>query len=390
MHEDSERPRQDCLPVSKATSSSSCCCSSTLAAQSPRANIEPRQWQTGCVETATGPVAAVSTSLTLADRLGSWKARWGIGRMRYSVPPGLYAVGNPSDDSPVLVSANYKMSFDRLRASLAGISTWILVLDTKGINVWCAAGKGTFGTDELVQRINNASLGDVVKTRKLVLPQLGAPGVAGHEVKSRTGFRVVYGPVLASDLPAFLQSGMKATPAMRQIQFPFLERLAVVPVELVSGTKYVLAVMAVLTLFSGLARDGYRGSRVVSDGLPAAVLVLITFLAATVLGPALLPWLPGRSFSLKGVWIGFPVLVGAAIWWTPSIFTGSQWLTAAAWLLIVPATTSFLLMNFTGSTTYTSLSGVRREMRVAVPLQLTSLFVGTLLLVLGRCFIELT
>ncbi len=101
----------------------------------------------------------------------------------------------------VLVSANYKMSFDRLRQALSGLDLWILVIDTKGINVWCAAGKGTFGTEELVGRIAQVGLGDVVKGRGLILPQLGAPGVAANEVLKRTGFKVVYGPVRASTFP---------------------------------------------------------------------------------------------------------------------------------------------------------------------------------------------
>ena len=71
--------------------------------------------------------------------------------MAYTVEPGLYSVGNPGNDSPVLVSANYKLTFDVLRRNLAGLNCWLLILDTKGINVWCAAGKGTFGTDELTK-----------------------------------------------------------------------------------------------------------------------------------------------------------------------------------------------------------------------------------------------
>jgi len=66
-------------------------------------------------------------------------------RMSYAISPGLYAVGNPTKESDVFVSANYKLSFDVLRRELKGFNAWILVLDTKGINVWCAAGKGTFG-----------------------------------------------------------------------------------------------------------------------------------------------------------------------------------------------------------------------------------------------------
>ena len=92
--------------------------------------------------------------------------------------PGLYALGAPAPDSPVFVSANYTLSFDALRSALRGIDGYLLVLDTKGINVWCAAGKGTFGTDELVARIEATRLAEVVRHRRLILPQLGAPGVA--------------------------------------------------------------------------------------------------------------------------------------------------------------------------------------------------------------------
>jgi hypothetical protein len=85
-----------------------------------------------------------------------------------------------------------------------------LILDTKGINVWCAAGKGTFGTDELVGRILKTGLSEIVSHRKLVLPQLGAPGVSAHEVTKQTGFSVVYGPVRAKDIKAFLDSGFQS------------------------------------------------------------------------------------------------------------------------------------------------------------------------------------
>lgn len=86
----------------------------------------------GVLETPIGPVPRVSSSLTLRDHLGAFKVRWGIGRMHYTVQPGLYAIGTPNDRSPVMVTANYKMSFDRLREALSGRDVWVLVLDTKG------------------------------------------------------------------------------------------------------------------------------------------------------------------------------------------------------------------------------------------------------------------
>ncbi len=103
---------------------------------------------------------------------------------QHLIEPGLYVLGKPTKESPVFVSANYTLSFDALRSVLNGNDCYILVLDTKGINVWCAAGKGTFGTDELVHRIVSVGLADIVSHRTLIVPQLGATGVNAREVRN--------------------------------------------------------------------------------------------------------------------------------------------------------------------------------------------------------------
>lgn len=323
-----------------------------------------------------------------ADRLAAWKARWGIARMRYAVEPGLYAVGQPAADSPVLVSANYKMSFDRLRRALAGLDAWILVLDTRGINVWCAAGKGTFGTDELVQRIDVTQLAAMLSNRTLIVPQLGAPGVAAHEVKRRSGFRVVYGPVRADDLAAFLAAGLKATPEMRRVRFPLGERLAVAPVELVMSAKWMLGLAVVLLLLAPLGPDGYSPGRLAGAGVASAGLILATWLGAVVLVPALLPWLPGRALAAKGatVGVGLAIVFGlaAARLGCVAFSQTASTTTLVGWALMITTVSSFLAMNFTGTTTYTSLSGVRREMRLAVPAQIVAGAAGIVLWMAGR------
>ena len=93
-------------------------------------------WQLKSLLTPAGLVSRVRTDLQFADRLGAVKARLGINRMNYKIAPGLYAVGNPTKDSPVLVSANYKMSFDHLRSSMPGRDAWIMGLDTRGLPLW--------------------------------------------------------------------------------------------------------------------------------------------------------------------------------------------------------------------------------------------------------------
>ena len=324
--------------------------------------------------TGTGPAAAtgapggnvpeVSTELTLRDHLGMWKVRWGIGRYSYRVDPGLYAVGSPDAGSEVLVTANYRMTFDLLRSALGSLSAWILVLDTDGINVWCAAGKGTFGTKELVRRIEAVDLPSLVNHRRLILPQLGAPGVAAHEVKRQTGFSVVYGPVRASDIPAFFSAGLRTAPAMRRKTFGLWERAVLIPMELVPAAKWGTVIVAFLTVTAGalgpsdFSTDAGRALVLSSTALG------LTLFAGAVASPLLLPWLPGRAYSLKGLWPGLAAAAALA-----ALRPSAQVWSLAPWFLLIPAAASFLSLNFTGSSTYTSLSGVRREMRFAIPLQ---------------------
>ena len=324
-------------------------------------------------------IPRVSTDLSRADRFGDLKVRLAFGRMRYTVEPGVYAIGEPTAESPVFVSANYRLSFNRLRSRLAGRDGWILVLDTKGINVWCAAGKGTFGTEELVGRIEQVRLGEIVTHKKLILPQLAAPGVSAHAVKQQSGFRVIYGPVRSDDIPAFLDRGMKATEQMRRVEFPLADRAVLIPVELISWGKYVVVAAICLLALAGLSRDGYSIELVASDGVRSAAILFCGLLAAGVLGPVLLPWLPGRAFSVKGLWIGLVMSLGLGLWSSWSSLPGT-----VAWFLIIPALTSFVVMNFTGASTYTSLSGVKREMRIAVPAQLVFAVTGIVLWLIGR------
>ncbi len=303
--------------------------------------------------------------------------------MNYRVDPGLYALGRPTADSRVFVTANYKMTFDLVREALAGHDAWLLVLDTDGINVWCAAGKGTFGTDELERCITGSALGELVSHRAVILPQLGAPGVAAHAIKERTGFRVIYGPVKATDLPAFLSADLKATAEMRTKTFTAAERLALVPVELVGALKVAVPFACLLILLSLLGSTLSRAGVVAS--VQAAIAALgASILAGAVLAPLMLPWLPGRAFSLKGLFAG---LVLALL--TLVVFARHGGLSVTqhvALLLSIPAMSAYLTMNFTGASTFTSLSGVRREMRWALPLEIAGTAAGLLLLIAASLF----
>jgi acetyl-CoA decarbonylase/synthase complex subunit gamma len=103
-------------------------------------------------------------------------------------------------------------------------------------------------------------------------------------------------------------------------------------------------------------------------------------LAGAVVTPVLLPWLPTRSFSVKGAVIG---LLWALLFY---VVKGSEWngFQVLANFFLLPIVTSFLALNFTGSTPFTSPSGVRKEMRLSLPVMAAALIAGLVFLVMGK------
>jgi acetyl-CoA decarbonylase/synthase complex subunit gamma len=114
--------------------------------------------------------------------------------------------------------------------------------------------------------------------------------------------------------------------------------------------------------------------------MTAAACILLAYLAGTLFAPALLPWLPGRSFSFKGFSLGVVFFAGSRFLLGP----GESPIEIFSWAFLMPAIASFLAMNFTGATTYTSLSGVMKEMRLAVPLQIAGAVIGAGLWIAAR------
>jgi acetyl-CoA decarbonylase/synthase complex subunit gamma len=196
--------------------------------------------------------------------------------------------------------------------------------------------------------------------------------MCAHEVTKQSGFRVTYGPVRAQDIPSFMKAERKANTAMRRVQFPLLDRLAVVPVEVVGSTKKALIVACVFGLIA-CARQGGSGfwQTLGSQGLPAALWVLAGYGAVSVLTPALLPWLPGRAFSVKGAGTGLLV-------WLVLGLSGvyPQTSDTLVWLLLFMSMGSFMGLNLTGASTYTSLSGVKKETRLSIPWMVAGLLLS--------------
>ncbi|HEX9873936.1 MAG TPA: mercury methylation corrinoid protein HgcA, partial [Deferrimonas sp.] len=211
----------------------------------------------------------------------------------------------------------------------------------------------------------------------LILPQLGAPGVAAHEVQRASGFRVLYGPVRASDLKAFFAADRVATAQMRRVTFSTLERLVLTPVELTGMLKTALWVSAILLLLGDIGPGVFTLTGVFTRGVAAVLALFAALFTGAVLTPVALPWIPGRAFALKGGIAG-AVVASVALLTLPGKMS---LLEGGALLLALSAAASYCAMNFTGSSTFTSPSGVEKEMRRAIPLQ------GMALLLAAICWI---
>ncbi len=339
-----------------------------------QAGYELSHYVRAFTRTNEGFVPLVETKLDRIDHFGTLRARLGVGRDSYKVAPGLYGVGCPDCDSPVVVTANYKLSFDKVREGLDSLDCWILVLDTCGINVWCAAGKNTFSTNEIVNRIEVTQLASRVNHRRLIVPQLGATGVAAHQVKLKCGFRVVYGPVRASDLQDFLSNDLEITTEMRAVTFTFRERFELIPVEFYLFSKKIWWIFPLIFLLSGFGSSFFSFTQAWQRGLLYSAGFILGGILGAMLVPLFLPWIPGRSFALKGSIVG---VCGGTLLMFGCLKAGI--VDNFCIVFIISAVSSYLAMNFTGSTPYTSPSGVEKEMKIAIPLQAGVFLLGSVM-----------
>lgn len=300
--------------------------------------------------------------------------------MHYSVEPGLYSIGAPTAESDVFVTANYKLSFDILRKSLKGLNAWIIVLDTKGINVWCAAGKGTFGTDEIVKKIKELQLDKLVSHRRIIVPQLGAVGVNARAVQQQTGFRVHFGPVHAKDIREYVKAGYKKSEEMRLVKFTMLDRLVLTPMELIPAMRKFPLFALIVLLVSGIQPSGIIFRDAISGGMPFLLLGFVSILTGAFITPVLLPFIPFRSFAVKG-W-----LAGVIFTYTAMQMISQDTISAIVSYIFFPIASSYIALQFTGSTTFTNISGVRKELKIGLPVYIISTGISVILL-LGNKFL---
>lgn len=197
--------------------------------------------------------------------------------------PGVYTLGDPGPKDPVLVTGNYDLTLRRLAWALEGqLDAWVLVVDSSGINVWCAAGGGFLTAERIAGGLRSSGLDGFVNHHAMVLPQLCANGVDGWRLREETGWGVHWGPVRAEDLPAYLAAGRKKPGGMRWVAFPLLDRF-----EMMTATLgfYALLILLPVAIF-------WR---------PMLGPVTVSLLSLSFFYAAVHPLLPGRDGLAKSL-----------------------------------------------------------------------------------------
>lgn len=254
---------------------------------------------------------------------------------------GVRVLGRPGPESPIVVTGNYDLTVRRVRRALAGLDAYLVVADSSGVNVWCAASGGHLTTHQVVTAMKVARLEDRVVHREVILPQLAATGVEGKEVRRRTGWIARFGPADAKDLPAFLAAGRKKTEAMRRVRFGLRQRL-----EMAAAWATPISLVAAL-----LFRHHAAGAAALVWGLALAVFLAFDRIPGSERFRQALFASGGAAACLATLWTAGALAPGSALGWA----AGSL------------AATALLTFDFAGSTP-TEAAGLFEERTFRVDL----------------------
>lgn len=138
---------------------------------------------------------------------------------------GLIKIGRPDRNSPVFLTGNFHLTVERVKKALEGIDCYLLVANSRGYNVWCAATGGHLTNHDVISALMVTGIEDLVDHKNVILPQLAATGIENKVILKKTGWRVTWGPVYAKDIPAFLANRSETNPEMRKVKFPLVQRI---------------------------------------------------------------------------------------------------------------------------------------------------------------------
>lgn len=122
------------------------------------------------------------------------------------VQEDVYPISGPGEDSPVLITCNFSLTYFIVSGEIEGskVPSWLLIKDTEGLSVLTAWAAGKFGADLIAQFVNKSGIKDKVKHRELIIPGYLA-SIKGELEEELADWTITIGPREAGHLPAFLK-----------------------------------------------------------------------------------------------------------------------------------------------------------------------------------------
>lgn len=266
----------------------------------------------------------------------------------YVVRPGLYYTGTHYDrDAPLLVTGNYHLSVLLVSRHVRRINARLLVIDTDGINVWCAAGKGAFCNAAILAQLNRYQRQTLTGSTwlTLLLPKFSLAGVDFRALRKEK-LRPIIGPLYAKDLPAYLASPPYRDNGQQTVRF-----------DLQMRTFSWLPGLVQFVGYSGWLMLLFVGAEILFGATaPLGLLVVVAFVATAY--PLLFPWLPGKRFAVKGLALGLTTSVALI---ATAAYRGVAPGELVAEIAFTVATGMFFGLSYTGNSAVSNYTKVRRE-----------------------------
>lgn len=120
---------------------------------------------------------------------------------------GIYEINNPTQDSPVLITTNFSLTYFIVSGEIENsrVPSWLLVMDTEGLSVLTAWAAGKFAADSISIFVKKSGITDKINHRKLVIPGYAA-SISGELEEELPDWKVQIGPREGAHIPAFLKT----------------------------------------------------------------------------------------------------------------------------------------------------------------------------------------
>ncbi len=124
-----------------------------------------------------------------------------------TVTEGIYEINNPDENSPVMVTTNFALTYFIVSGEIEGsrVPAWLLIKDSEGLSVMTAWAAGKFAGDDVGMFVKKCGIMDKVKHQELIIPGYAA-AIAGDVEEELAGWTITVGPREAAHIPGFLKA----------------------------------------------------------------------------------------------------------------------------------------------------------------------------------------